>query len=138
MGILFDTVVLEWCKLFGSDEENLHWKNFVSDVEEFRKRLLDHVNINVAAWDSYWCEMKTYRNQSVAHYDEQRKKILTFPFFDIAIESACFYYEVIIAGIELLPRDLPSDLRAYSDEFANASKPYIIAAIKATGEEIYN
>ena len=60
-GDLFDTVVLEWCKLFGSDEENLHWKNFVSDVEEFRKRLLDHVNINVAAWDLYWCEMKTYR-----------------------------------------------------------------------------
>ena len=38
-GDLSDIIVLEWCKLFGSDDDErqpLHWKNVVADQSKFR------------------------------------------------------------------------------------------------------
>ena len=42
-GNLLDTAVLDWCKLFGSDDEEhqkTHWKNVVADRDAFRAELL--------------------------------------------------------------------------------------------------
>jgi hypothetical protein len=42
-GNLTDMAVLEWCKLFGSDDEQhqpVHRKNIVSDPNQFRTELL--------------------------------------------------------------------------------------------------
>jgi hypothetical protein len=55
---LFDTAVLDWCKLFGSDKEErqpTHWKNVVArpDQDAFRAELLRAVGVSRPEWESY-------------------------------------------------------------------------------------
>ena len=69
-GNLLDITVLEWCKLFGSDHEEhqkTHWKNVVTNQEAFRAGLLQDLGVDMKAWETYWLEMKNYRDQHVAH-----------------------------------------------------------------------
>jgi hypothetical protein len=60
-GDLSDITVLEWCKLFGSDDDDhqpLHWKNVVFDPTKFRTDLFARLQIYESKWRSYWGEMK--------------------------------------------------------------------------------
>jgi hypothetical protein len=71
-GNITDMAVLEWCKLFGSDDEEnqpIHWKNIAPDPDSFRTALFSRLGIYESKWRSYWHEMKSYRDQSVAHHD---------------------------------------------------------------------
>ncbi|MFZ0589341.1 MAG: hypothetical protein WAM39_02545 [Bryobacteraceae bacterium] len=71
-GQLLDIAVLDWCKLFGSDDEEhqpVHWKNVFEDHDGFRSDMLKAVNATKSDWDAYWKEMKTYRDTHVAHLD---------------------------------------------------------------------
>jgi hypothetical protein len=91
-GNLTDMAVLEWCKLFGSDDEQnqpVHWKNLASDPEQFRKELFAGLGIyEESKWRSYWTEMNRYRDHVVAHHDQRRVEIKNYPTFDLALESA--------------------------------------------------
>jgi hypothetical protein len=119
-GNLTDMAVLEWCKLFGSDDDDhqpVHWRNVAGDPERFRKELLGRLGIYESKWRSYWAEMKRYRDQSVAHHDQRRVEIKTYPTFDLALESAYFYYDFLV--VELRKRAIdqhPRDLRKYATE----------------------
>ena len=113
-GNLTDMAVLEWCKLFGSDDEQnqpVHWKNIASDPEQFRKELFSELGIYESKWRSSWTEMKRYRDQVVAHHDQRRVGIKNYPTFDLALEFAYFYYDFVVAelrknGIDQQPKDL--------------------------------
>jgi hypothetical protein len=136
-GNLTDMVVLEWCKLFGSDDEQnqpVHWKNIASDPDRFRKELLEGLGIYESKWRSYWTEMKRYRDMSVAHHDARGIELLkNYPTFDLALESAYFYYDFVVS--ELLKQGInqqPKDLRAYCKNFAVQSRDIATAAIDAT------
>lgn len=135
-GDLSDIVVLEWCKLFGSDDDErqpLHWKNVVPDPNKFRTDLFSRLQIYESKWRSYWREMKQYRDQSVAHHDIRRSEIKNYPKFDLALESAYFYYEFIVDQLRHMGTDLkPSDLREYSKSFAAQCREIADAAMKAT------
>jgi len=77
--------------------------------EAFRQALLTHLHLSLDQFHCYWSEMKRYRDQAVAHRDLKRKAIPRFPNFDVALESAYFYYGVVLSelreqGIELGPR----------------------------------
>ncbi len=48
---------------------------------------------------AYWNEMERYRDPSVAHYDLRRSEIPNYPKFDLALESASFCYEFIVAEL---------------------------------------
>ncbi len=135
-GNLTDVTVLEWCKLFGSDDEQnqpVHWKNVVSDHEAFLKNLLATLGIEESRWLSYWDEMKKYRDQAVAHHDERRRQILRFPQFDLALRSAAFYYDFVRSELLMLGIDQrPEDLSAYGKDFATQCRDVATAAIDAT------
>ena len=135
-GDLSDIVVLEWCKLFGSDDDEhqpLHWRNVVSDQIQFREALFSRLQIYESKWRSYWGEMKRYRDQSVAHHDIRRSEIKNYPKFDLALESAYFYYEFIVDQLRNMGTDLkPSDLREYSKSFAAQCREIAQAAMNAT------
>ena len=54
-GNLTDMAVLEWCKLFGSDDEQnqpVHWKHIAPDPEQFRKDLFSNLRIYESKWRS--------------------------------------------------------------------------------------
>ena len=135
-GDLSDIAVLEWCKLFGSDDEEyqpLHWKNIVSDQVQFRRDLFSRLRIYESKWRSYWNEMKRYRDQSVAHHDIRRFEIKNYPQFDLALEAAYFYYEFIVDELRKMGiEQQPSDLREYSKAFAAQCRDIANAAMKAT------
>jgi hypothetical protein len=135
-GDLMDIAVLEWCKLFGSDDDEkqtVHWKNVVPDVDAFRHDLLSRLNIPQETWKSYWDDIKRYRDQSVAHRDQRRVEIKAYPTFDLALLSAYFYYEVVVAELSKLGVDrLPKDLKDYGDAFADQCRDIATAAMKAT------
>ncbi len=135
-GDLTDFAVLEWCKLFGSDDEEhqaIHWKNMAPNQEAFRQALLTHLHLSLDQFHCYWSEMKRYRDQAVAHRDLKRKAIPRFPNFDVALESAYFYYGVVLSelreqGIELGPRDI----REYAARFFAQARTVASAATDAT------
>jgi hypothetical protein len=135
-GNLTDMAVLEWCKLFGSDDEQnqpIHWKNLASDPEQFRKELFARLGIYESKWRSYWTEMKRYRDQVVAHHDQRRVEIKKYPTFDLALESAYFYYDHVVSELRKHRIDQqPKDLRAYSAEFAAQCRDIAAAAMGAT------
>lgn len=133
---LFDIAVLEWCKLFGSDDEEkqpVHWKNNTSDVSRFRSDLLSRLQISAEEWTTYWATIKRYRDQAIAHHDPKMKEIPNYPIFDLALQSAYFYYDFAVQelsklGIEQHPRDL----ERYGEAFAEQCKPIAAAAVQAT------
>ena len=143
-GNLTDMAVLEWCKLFGSDDEHnqpVHWKNIASDPEQFRKDPFSKMRIYESKWRSYWTEMKRYRDQVVAHHDQRRVGIKNYPTFDLALESAYFYYDFVVAELRKNGIDQqPKDLRAYGAEFAAQCRDIAAAAMGATRsfeEQVY-
>ena len=135
-GNLTDLAVLEWCKLFGSDDEQnqpVHWKNIASDPEQFRNELLSALGIYESKWRSYWAEMKRYRDRVVAHHDQRRVEIKNYPTFDLALESAYFYYDFVVAELRKHGVDQqPKDLRAYCRDFASQCRDIATAATAAT------
>jgi hypothetical protein len=140
-GDLTDIAVLEWCKLFGSDDDTrqaLHWKSLVSDHAKFRTDMLSRLGIYESKWRSYWNEMKLYRDKSVAHHDLRRSEITNYPKFDLALKSAYFYYEFIVAelrklGIEQQPNDLRECSLAFSDQCREVASAAVRAAKSCRG-----
>ena len=116
---LFDVVFLEWCKVFGSHDENLHWTKFVQDKDQFREGLLDRLRIAETEWDLYRKGMTTDRNKSIAHNDV-REEDAEYQSFDYALEAAYFCYEIIVKELHKHGVDDFSvkNLREYSEEFA--------------------
>jgi hypothetical protein len=139
-GNLLDVVVLEWCKLFGSDNEAhqpTHWKNIVptSDHAAFRRKLYSHLGIEKDRWNSYWDEMKKYRDNWVAHDNAKKRKIVpNFPTLKIAIESSCFYYNYVVGELMRLHQteQRPPDLRSYCVAFTQQTKEVAQTALAAT------
>jgi hypothetical protein len=135
-GNLTDMAVLEWCKLFGSEDEQnqpVHWKNIALDPDGFREHLLSRLGIYESKWRSYWTEMKRYRDQAVAHHDQRKVEIKNYPKFDLALESAYFYYDLVVSELRKIGIDQqPKDLRAYGDEFAAQCRDIAAAAMAAT------
>jgi hypothetical protein len=135
-GNLTDIAVLEWCKLFGADDDQnqpVHWKNLTTDADQFRKEMFSTLDIYESKWKSYWAEMKRYRDQSVAHHDFRRVQIKTYPQFDLALESSYFYYGYVVSELTKYGiNQQPKDLRAYGRDFANQSHDIATAALEAT------
>jgi hypothetical protein len=55
-GNLTDMAVLEWCKLFGSDDSErqpVHWKSIAEDQEHFREDMLKSIGVSREARNQY-------------------------------------------------------------------------------------
>jgi len=62
--------VIDWCMIFGTDSNEIHWKRVVpdkSDQEAFRKRLLSDLRMTGAEWKDYWSGVTTFRNDFASH-----------------------------------------------------------------------
>jgi hypothetical protein len=68
-GALFDVCVLEWCKLFGSRSSPYHWSEVLLRPEQFKDSLLKLHDLDQQSLDALWEEVKTYRDEFVAHLD---------------------------------------------------------------------
>jgi hypothetical protein len=137
-GNLTDIAVLEWCKLFGSDHSDhqpVHWKNMISVCEhpDFRRRLWERLHVSENDFKAYRTTLKDYRDTRVAHMDFKRPSPKDYPEFDLALESAYFYYDEILPTWWNFGRnDYPEDIRKYCAQFANLSGEVASVALGAT------
>ncbi len=120
-GNLMDMAVIDWCKLFGSDDaerQPIHWKNIADDQDSFRFALLSELAMTHEDWETYWQEMKKYRDFNAAHHDPRRAEIPTYPVLDKALGSALFYFEYVQQEMQKLGADLqPANIRTYATDF---------------------
>ena len=85
-----------WSMVFGSRDNNpTHWiKMFdadsTADRDKFRQDLLIHLKIRKAKWDTYWEEMKEFRDNFAAHKSCEPYN-RPIPKFDLALKAALFF-----------------------------------------------
>lgn len=91
--LLYDTVV-NWCKIFGVDSEDCHWKRVIKDHDAFRSFLLDRLRIGQPAFGSYQKSVLEFRNKWVVHFDPQYDHSV-IPDLEIAHESALALHEYL-------------------------------------------
>lgn len=84
--LLYDTVI-SWCKIFGSNSEDCHWKHVVRDHDQFRKYLFDHLGIRKEEFSNYHASVIEFRNKWVVHYDPKYTHNVV-PELEIAHESS--------------------------------------------------
>jgi hypothetical protein len=120
-GNLMDLAVIDWCKLFGSDDaerQPIHWKNIADDQSSFRDALLKALAMTYEEWQSYWRDMKKYRDFNAAHHDPRRAEIATYPVLDKALDSAFFYFEYVQQEMQKQGTSLPpANIRTYATDF---------------------
>lgn len=136
LGSLLDVSVLEWCKVFGSNAEAMHWKNIVPavDHEQFRDELLGTLGLSSEEWVSYWELMKKYRDRRVAHYSELPPDA-KYPVLDDALNSSYYYYQYLIAELRVLgEKRFPDDLEEYCERFSQQIKEVAERAVTATSD----
>jgi len=135
-GNLLDMAVIDWCKLFGSDDEQhqqVHWKNVFDDHDRFRSGLFQYLGITETKWRDYWTQMKTYRDQQAAHLDFSNRDVTHYPVLDLAIASSCYYYARGVAEFAHLGIiQHPADLRGYGTDFLAQAVKIAAEAVAAT------
>ncbi len=135
-GNLLDIAVLDWCKLFGSDNEEhrlIHWKRVFADQDTFLEDLLAHTAISRDDWLDYWQQMKSCRDQYVAHLDFDNRNLLSYPDLNKELSSAIFYYSRLITELRLLgDMRFPNDLRVYYEQYHNQASEIARTATDST------
>ena len=71
VNLLADTAAIEWCKVFGSWEEDTHWTRVIprQQHDQVRAALLHELGFSQAEWKAYHDGILRYRNELVAHHD---------------------------------------------------------------------
>jgi len=94
MGGALDLAVIDWCKIFGSREEDTHWTKLVPNTDHvvFREGLLRAIEMNEDQWSEYHGQVKGYRDEFAAHQD-LAPSTKHFPKLDTALTAAYYYYE---------------------------------------------
>ncbi len=113
IGNFIDVSVLEWCKLFGDDADNHHWKNIVTDQKIFRSELMKDIRITDREWKDNWKTIRNYRDQFVAHLDSEHT--MHIPKMDIPERMVRFYYEQLrwlCSSVTVLAGG-PTDMETY-------------------------
>lgn len=94
--LLCDSVV-SWCRIFGSDKEELHWKKIVLDENEFRTHLLSWSGLTFEEFTKYRQSLLVFRNKVASHFDPEYLSNGTTPHFDIANKLANKSYSYFCA-----------------------------------------
>ena len=127
-----DMAVLDWVHLFGNDKDDLHWKNIVGNLDEFRGTLLSALEVSKEEWINNWKGIREYRNKDVAHIEV--RPITNVPEMSLALKATGFYYVYILRELEKYGDYslLPKDLLEYYDRSFEQSMRVTSKAIDAT------
>jgi hypothetical protein len=93
-----DIALLEWCKLFGDEKGKHRYSKVVVDPAQFKIELLADLALTDTAFTDYIKQMRTYRDEFVAHLDD-KDEFNTFyvPDLTIAKTSVIFLYGYLLA-----------------------------------------
>ncbi len=127
-----DIAVLDWFHLFGYAKDHLHWKKVIKDKNAFKQGLLIYLGITEQAWQSYWKNVKKYRDKDVAHIEI--RPVSNVPEMSIALKATNYYYEIVLRELTGYNNfsGWPSDLLEYHRKSLEQSKNIAAIAYKAT------
>lgn len=114
---------IQWCNVFGSDREDMHWKKTATEPqarEAFRCKVLSQTGFTQAQWETYHTEMLEFRGKFVAHLDLCSPFIGPIPYFDPALRVAYAYHDWVKELIRPVYLSLPTLKSRYEQWEAEA------------------
>ncbi|MCP4253763.1 MAG: hypothetical protein GY775_10195 [Candidatus Scalindua sp.] len=111
--------ITDWCKVFGPDNNESHWKNVSGEHRnevsiEVRTLLLKAGNLSKSEWQEYWELMCEFRHKYIAHSVPGFNEPV--PHMDKALKIAKEYFGWLIE--QLLPlSNEPKRLNELYSEF---------------------
>lgn len=94
----FDIALINWAHLFGNNKDDLHFRNVLSNPDNFKSAIMHRLSMTDADWDSHWKSLKDFRDSRVAHIDPIDSVIV--PDLNIAFECISKYYEIAITELK--------------------------------------
>lgn len=132
--VYFESIVIEWCKLYGANGEDLHWKRTFGDKDYYRNGLIKMLGVNEGYWEKYWAGMVDYRNLVGAHVDFSGIQGKNFVMnYDIAYISIKYFFNNLNQQLKRI--GFPSHISLDLDLFYENSLRDGEAAIKAISED---
>jgi hypothetical protein len=119
-----DICVLEWCKLFADRDRNgwgkHHWRRVVENPDRFEADLYPTLGVTADAFAELIRNIKGYRDQFVAHLDEERT--MRPPQLDLPKESIVFLYGRLVPHVtaKQLEQDFAHALQKAQTVYAEA------------------
>ena len=92
---LLSDAALSWCKVFGVNAEETHWKAVVDDQGKFRYALFKELSVGQSEFQDYWRKMTDFRNNIVAHFNTEHFESGETPSFDLAMESSVIAHKYL-------------------------------------------
>jgi hypothetical protein len=134
VNLLADAVAIEWCKVFGSWDEDTHWTRVVPEErhDAVRAALLGELGVSQSEWEAYRDRIVRYRNEIVAHHD-LTATAARYPQYDKAIVAANFMFTQLrgMADPDHLG-GIPSSLDAWSNTVAGNMSVIVRKAFQAS------
>jgi hypothetical protein len=134
VNLLADASAVEWCKVFGSRQEDTHWTRVLPEDQhdQVRGALLTHLNFTPEQWRDYRDTIVTYRDQVVAHHDLSAT-VAKYPHFDTALAAAIYMFDQIrgTANQDWLG-DIPTNLDGWSRTVAGNMSAIVRKAFAAS------
>ena len=131
-----ESACLFWSHLFGNRKDNFHYSSFFSlkefeqthlefSFEKVKSRLYNHINMDEAEYKIFWNEVKSCRDQFIAHRDSNAER-LKFPRIDLcrqmAEELRDIFHEIVRLLLETAGADEKLDnLKIYYEWHTNRS-----------------
>lgn len=128
-GNFIDVCALEWSKLFGNRNGKCHWQRVLRQPELFKQDFLTLNHLDDAKWNGLWKQIKDYRDNFVAHVEDQ--ETTQVPCMTIPYLLVKFYFE-------RLQREFPEiaslgELPKYMDRYFDSSLSEAEAILRAQG-----
>lgn len=134
VNLLSDAAAVEWCKVFGSRDDDTHWTKVVPNGfhDDSRIELFRTVGLSLFDWEEYRSSIVNYRNQMVAHHDLDAT-VAEYPNYDVALVAANFMFTVLrdLADPDFLG-GIPSSLDQWSRSVASNMSAIVKAAFGAS------
>jgi hypothetical protein len=134
VNLLADTAAIEWCKVFGSWDEDTHWTRVIPKErhDDIRAGLLKTTGLKQEEWEEYRNIIVSYRDQMVAHHDLDAT-VAKYPHYDVAISAAIFIFDQLrnIADPDSLG-GIPSSLDRWSQTVAGNMSAIVKKAFEAS------
>lgn len=124
-GCLVKQVIIQWCQMFGSDGEQIHWKH-VADSQSLitpfsRELILSSIDSDLNYWVEYRNNMLRLRDKFFAHFDMDTLNDY-IPSFEPAINITLAYRDWLIELIkaaketgQIIPFNLADNDRVLSE-----------------------
>lgn len=134
LNLMIDSAVIEWCKVFGSWDEQTHWTRALrkEDHDQVRTDLHFALGLNSKGWEAYRETIVEYRNQLIAHHDLDAT-VAAHPRFDLGLIAATFIFDQLrVRADQDSLGGIPTSLDRWARGVASNMRPIVTKSFAAS------